>query len=145
MGEKKNHNAPTVVPTILDSTLDDSDQSLLEHCGPRDQAFMNELSDLTPMAELMDRRTPPGSAFQWLVNFDNVDPCEYETIQQRYALATLYFATIGDGWLTNNSTWLSDESECVWSGVSCGKDEEVTSLEICKWSFTFVASFPQLT
>lgn len=87
--------------------------------SPRDEAFLNILVGVTPADELLDPLTPQGAAFQWLVENDpaQVDPCTYN-VDQRYALAAFYYATDGPGW-TDQGSWLSAESECLWSGVSC--------------------------
>jgi Leucine rich repeat len=109
---------PSVSPN--ESTLQPSrDKSGCEDL-PRDTALIEQLSNVTNLDALLDDSTPQGRAKLWLQEDDpaNVDPCTYETLLQRYALATMYFSTDGDGW-TDNKGWLSGENECTWSNVEC--------------------------
>jgi len=90
---------------------------------------VDSLVEVTPVSKLMDHFAPQRAAFDWIVKSDpaKVDPCVFEAVAQRYAMATLYYSTSIYGWMTeDNSTWLSGESECDWVGVSCG--ENTTSI-----------------
>jgi hypothetical protein len=113
-----------------------------ETCGslPRDEALKAILVEVTDGALLDAPATPQGMAFQWLRDDDplQIDPCTYATVEQRYALATLYYSTSGDTWDTNTG-WLSGAAECTWFGVTCG-GTEVTSLILG----TFVGKDPKL-
>jgi hypothetical protein len=75
--------------------------------------------------------SPQGFALNWLYNQDgaDIDPCSYPTVQQRYALATVYAATVGTQW-TANIGWLSQSPECEWFGVLCNEAGLVTRLEL---------------
>ncbi len=58
------------------------------------------------------------------------DPCG-QRVEQRYGLATVYFATSGDSW-TNNERWLGPVDECTWAGVTCNDNLVVTELRLGK-------------
>lgn len=62
---------------------------------PRSEAMLLVLSRITPDTTLSDVSSAQGQAFLWLLDSDplQVDPCVYSTIEQRYALAVLYFTT----------------------------------------------------
>ena len=98
---------------------------------PRKEAMEEQLEVITDVSLLTDPATPQGRAFVWLVDQDpaQVDPCSYPTLAQRYALATLYFATGGDSW-TSSVFWLNSAAECLWSGISCRTS--VTSISLCR-------------
>ena len=68
-------------------------------------------------AALNDIHSPQFRAYAWLVA-DESYAQGYETIRllQRYALATLYFATGGPHWL-NSDKWISLLNECDWHGL----------------------------
>jgi hypothetical protein len=79
------------------------------------------LSTVTPAVKLLAPSTPQGAAFEWIVDSDpaKMDPCgKARDVIQRYALATLYYSTLGGGW-TVSTLWLSESSECSWAGVAC--------------------------
>ena len=65
-------------------------------------------------ASLTDPASPQSKALAWLANNTNVDQYNEIRLTQRYALATLYYATNGDHW-SSNEGWLSDSDECTWS------------------------------
>ncbi|CAB9512669.1 LRR receptor-like serine threonine-protein kinase [Seminavis robusta] len=69
-----------------------------------------------------DKGSPQFEAFQWLLDDANLTVAgdgesvlSYPDwrIQQRFALATFYFATKGDRWMKNDN-WLSPLHECQW-------------------------------
>jgi len=67
--------------------------------------------------------SPQMKALQWILNDDfSINHSEkIEVLIQRYALATIYYSTFGDGWIVNDY-WLSDVSECEWHGITCNDD-----------------------
>ncbi|CAB9526198.1 LRR receptor-like serine threonine-protein kinase [Seminavis robusta] len=72
--------------------------------------------DKTALAIRDDPESPQSRAFQWLL--DDIDGRQAEPsndrLRQRFALATLYFATSGDSW-ANNQHWLNHSiHECDW-------------------------------
>mmetsp|Transcript_15789 Transcript_15789/g.20629 ORF Transcript_15789/g.20629 Transcript_15789/m.20629 type:complete len:350 (-) Transcript_15789:525-1574(-) len=60
------------------------------------------------------------------------------TVRQRYALATLYFATDGQKWRKNNQNtkgssghaFLSNVSECEWYGITCNDQREIRWIDL---------------
>lgn len=95
---------PTVAPTssydahIL-SLLPEETKLAIQH---KDPATSDDLS-------------PQAMAFQWVLRDPSLPIYSDQRIRQRFALATLYFATDGDQWNDNNG-WLSYSSlhECNW-------------------------------
>ena len=87
-------------------------------------AFVNEitLTDQTPIP-YPSTATSEAAALKWLVDDDplqfspDTGPGRYR-LTQRYALATLYYATNGDEW-DFNTDWLSDTRECSWFALDC--------------------------
>jgi len=75
----------------------------------------------TPLLD--DFSSGQSKALNWLTFEDSMqlDPTDVNLLQ-RYALATIYFATQGERWYTKYY-WLTDAHECDWSidndGVSC--------------------------
>jgi len=60
-------------------------------------------------------KSPQGMAYQWLLNDTYLDQRPLWRIKQRFALATLYFATDGKNWLQNQG-WLDYAlDECDWA------------------------------
>jgi len=52
-------------------------------------------------------------AFGWLQSPVNDGIANQSQLIQRYALATFYYSTGGDSWVSNQS-WLSSANECLW-------------------------------
>lgn len=78
--------------------------------------------------------SPQGKAYAWLVQDTKGVYYPPRRILQRYAMATLYYATFGDAWLANDF-WLSSESECNWynevgSRPVCNSNQELLNLEL---------------
>ena len=96
---------------------------------------MDTLSSITDPALLLDPLSPQGKAYDWMKNVDTaLDVCTYPTLNQRYAMATLYFSTNGDGW-TKSADWLTDVSECSWELAICNADGVLTGLFMSKSIF----------
>ena len=61
-----------------------------------------------------DNSTAQSRAFQWLLSDPAVVDYSEHRLIQRFALATFYFSTSGEGWY-NNTHWLShSHHECDW-------------------------------
>jgi hypothetical protein len=81
---------------------------------------------------LMADNTPQSKAFHWLVAESSSRSMSETRMIQRYALATLYFATEGDQWFVKSS-WLSANDECGWFSTDqevCNPDGEVINLSL---------------
>ncbi|EEC45416.1 predicted protein, partial [Phaeodactylum tricornutum CCAP 1055/1] len=106
------------------------DSSCLNGTTP-ESYLISRLSSITDPVLLADVATPQGQAVQFLANEDPLDPdlCTYPTLEQRYGLSTLYFATNGGIW-TNNSGWLGPTPECEWLGVICNDNVVATNVTL---------------
>lgn len=72
---------------------------------------------------LQDPDSPQSQALQWLQSAANDGISTEEGYLQRYALATFYYSTNGDGW-NDKTAWLSNTNECSWISTA-------NSLDIC--------------
>lgn len=98
----------------------------------RDEFLLDQLSLITNPVILLDPNTPQGQAYIFMTT-DPLMPnvCTYPTIDQRYGLATLYFATGGAAWF-EKTNWLGPVVECQWFGVTCnGFYAQNLSLRTC--------------
>jgi hypothetical protein len=104
-----------------------------------------DLATLISGDRLEDEESPQFQALRWLVYEDeaNIDLGTTFAINviERYAVATLFFATNGDTWTSfHNYTFLSEDSVCEWndadadSGVFCNFDGYVNRVNIGKWT-----------
>lgn len=107
----------------------------------RQQQLLNIILNLSDLNFLI-----PGSAqfqaFEWLADIDAAQVCPDNIldVEQRYSMATLYFATNGDNWSdcsrTTNSPCPSDSTRflsavdvCFWFGITCSQ-QEITGISI---------------
>jgi hypothetical protein len=120
--------APTAPPEPL---LPPSSGDCLQG-STREDVLLETLSSITDSDLLEDTLTPQGMAFDWMLTTDtDTDVCTYNTLEQRFAMATFYFSTGGDDW-TSSKDWLSSDSECDWEFAGCNDDSELSELEIRK-------------
>lgn len=136
-------NAPTNRPTPRPTprpTLAPVPPTPRPSTGPTDICF-DDLEEylvglLTPITDediLRDPSTPQGQAFEYLLNDPyTANPCG-KRIEQRYGLATLYFATNGPAW-TTSVNWVGPRNECTWAGVTCESDLLVSEVNLGKAS-----------
>ncbi|CAJ1930819.1 unnamed protein product [Cylindrotheca closterium] len=61
-----------------------------------------------------DSTSPQFKALVWLQDNLNIDSYGSQQKIQRFALATLFYSTNGNGW-TNKGSWLTDADECEWN------------------------------
>jgi hypothetical protein len=101
----------------------------------KEEYIFDLLERITSGNILNDDTTPQGRAFDYMVNEDAFleNPCAASTIEQRYALITLYYATEGANWDTQTG-WLGSQQECSWFGVECPVGELLASrVTLCKY------------
>lgn len=105
--------------------------------------------------EFVDPESYQSKAFDWLDSSFQSNFTDDELVQ-RYALASIYFATngvstsftnssLGNGVIfpwNNNENWLTAASECTWYGVSCQNGTGfVDKLEFVRMAFSFIPQF----
>ena len=116
----------------------------------RSTLIMAVLDTVADPILLRDPTTSQGKAANWLIGEDELLVCPDDdscALIQRFALAVIYFATNGDGWLQCSanplatdfcglenpfigaSRFLSGESECKWAGITCDPQLCVTKVE----------------
>ncbi len=83
---------------------------------------------------LANPSSPQRAAFEWLRSPVNAEISSDERLLQRYALASLFYATGGDQWKTSVS-WLSQEDECFWyttstSGMLCDSNGNMVEIHL---------------
>lgn len=67
-------------------------------------------------------------ALQWLIVNDtlNLSPAiNPRRLRQRYALLTFFLSAF-----TVSNAWLQSEDECGWRGISCDKENSVTTIDL---------------
>lgn len=124
---------PTPNPTDNPTGSPSSSPSDPQRCEdfPRDEYLALRLGEITDLAILLNTSTPQGQAYELMVVDPSIDPCNSPTLEQRYSLTTLYYATQGGRWI-NSTGWLVDFNECEWFQVSCDENNQVVSLELGK-------------
>jgi hypothetical protein len=78
--------------------------------------------------------TPQSKAYGWLTQDLQQTSYPSERILQRYAMATIFYATQGENWLSKD-LWLSPASECLWynkvgNRAPCNDNDELVNLEL---------------
>ena len=137
-GKKGNSSSTGIIlsPTELPSSA----PSQAPSSAPTTQALAATLDYLKAYYEnqtyfmqvFQDTHSPQYQAALWRANEDifPIKGVEDPKALQRFALATFYFATNGDGWGQcyrndggcGQSAWLSSNDECTWYGVQCRGD-----------------------
>jgi hypothetical protein len=83
-----------------------------------------------------DNTSPQANALRWLQN----DPQYHDyrhvyRLNQRYAMAVLYFSTNGDSW-NYTKGWLSNDNECSWYQYDDpGPDDDNSCVEASRLAF----------
>jgi hypothetical protein len=101
--------------------------------APTDDPLYQKLTSVSPDngQALEDTSSPQFAAYSWLSSQTNSEFSSDQRLFQRYALATFYYSTAGDGWITSSS-WLTDTDECGWFTTQ-------TDLPICDDDSNYVA------
>jgi hypothetical protein len=78
-------------------------------------SLLSLFPESTVQSILENANSPQSKAFQWILEDDiNLSFYSYQRIIQKFTLATLYYATSGDGW-TQRGSWLNHSvHECEW-------------------------------
>ena len=117
----------------------------------RKARIVYRLGEISSSSLLEEEGTPQNKALQWLLDEDTRrikqdDP----SLEQRYVLAVLWFATNGDDWKFSAETrWMSGDHECSWVGTTttgnkvgvlqCNTDNQVTHLHLGTYRLVAVA------
>jgi hypothetical protein len=125
-------DAPSSSPAVSTSMVPSVPLNLNCASKSKSDALLDILTPVSSEAALTDPATPQGSAFAWLANSPDFDPCTYPTVEQRFALATFYQSTAGSTW-RKNEDWLTELSECEWFGATCSNDGYIQELSLSKF------------
>ena len=103
------------------------------------------LSELKPMLSnesltaLDDPDSPQSQSLRWLLERSNFQAWPFHQQVQRFAMATIYYATGGPSWSNDagGNTWLTNASECGWfqgyqgdsQGNFCSNNDALVSLD----------------
>ena len=124
--------SPTISPTRSTTTLpplQDSQKELLEYLSQYSPTLQDIIDDSNNnMDESTILELPQYQAFLWLLdgtydtiyNFQSDDVDKYIVLSS-FALATLYYGTLGDRWIPEAQiNWLQyDVPVCDWVGINC--------------------------
>lgn len=143
--------APTSQPLSSATTSPTKNPSISPSLTPEETQRRADIKALfvsiSGVLVLMDSRSPQYKAMQWIFVDDPLELMANNTpaLVQRYALSTLYYATLGDtAWTscgppsgsspcsTQVRRFLSGAPECLWLGVSCDFNQEITGINIRK-------------
>ncbi|CAB9527450.1 LRR receptor-like serine threonine-protein kinase [Seminavis robusta] len=110
-------DSPTYSPLPPENAQNLSDVELL---------VLEALSNHT-LEALEDPNSPQSLAYEWMMeDLDENNYTHTSRIRQRYALATLFYATGGHDWY-NNENWLNQSvHECFWFSQECTRKEDCT-------------------
>lgn len=115
---------PTATPSVSPSGI-----PTLSKAVRLAEILLPEGMDLTEL----DEESAQYSALEWLAYEDPLDlPAEDSAeLQERYALAVFYNSTIGSKW-ADNDRWLSGNSVCNWTRISCDLESRVTDMTLAQ-------------
>jgi Leucine-rich repeat (LRR) protein len=96
---------------------------------PARNTFLVELKRLLSnesLTALVDTASAQSLSLQWLLEKSNFQNWPFHRQVQRYAMATIYYATDGHAWSNGGGNWLTNETECQWfqgsEGDFCGEN-----------------------
>lgn len=93
---------------------------------------MRDISDIEDIILWKSPRTAQNMAMSWYTFEDSSGYGDLETFSfERFALASLYFATNGDQWTSSNN-FISEKVECTWEGIFCDKNEVISEIVLRK-------------
>jgi Leucine-rich repeat (LRR) protein len=99
--------------------------------------FLAELKPLLSnesLTALNNPDSPQSQSIQWLLEKSNFQDWSFQRQVQRFAMATIYYATGGPSWSNGGGNWLTNATECGWfqggsQGNFCNNKEALVSLE----------------
>eukprot|EP00562_Extubocellulus_spinifer_P003752 CAMPEP_0178536250 /NCGR_PEP_ID=MMETSP0696-20121128/35978_1 /TAXON_ID=265572 /ORGANISM="Extubocellulus spinifer, Strain CCMP396" /LENGTH=1142 /DNA_ID=CAMNT_0020168443 /DNA_START=316 /DNA_END=3745 /DNA_ORIENTATION=- len=128
---------PTAEPTYAPSPFTSPPTAM---CGgisksARREAIANTLAGagVSTRGNLLTTGSPQAQALWWILNKDPTQMCPGdERLAQRYLAALFYYSTNGQNWVekgTGNQEFLGSAGECLWMGITCNRDGEITHIE----------------
>jgi hypothetical protein len=102
---------------------------------PSPQEVIQELESLLSSVSfdngtaIQTASSPQNKALIWLSNNTDLNLYSNATKIQRYALATLFFSTNGNSWLSK-AYWRRNRDECEWDAVSCDDNDSIDGLSL---------------
>jgi hypothetical protein len=143
VGTKQNKTSMTVDNTTPNNITPDSNKPEINEIK-RDKAFLDLLLSTSVMegnsSQLLtlltkEKESAEYKAMKWIIDNDplSLDPTNQSTqntnrITQRFALATLFFASLNEQW-SKTTNWLNKD-ECTWYGVTCEENTLVTQINM---------------
>ena len=100
--------------------------------------FLAELKPLLSnesLTALNNPDSPQSQSLQWLLEKSNFQDWSFQRQVQRFAMATIYYATGGPSWSNaGGNNWLTNATECGWfqggsHGDVCNDKDALVSLE----------------
>jgi hypothetical protein len=116
------------------------------------------LKDVTDEEALSTEGTPQNLAQSWLINDDPYYACPQDpTIVNRFVMAVLYYSLNGDDWAKCSAPtdfadpaavaearancpgtpWFMEESECLWTFLTCNSKNETERIDIGEFETPF--------
>ena len=112
--KEKSHMTSSPAETVSQADADSASASVNQYVRIRNIIVAN--SPVSKMA-LSDKNSIQSRAISWLYASDRNDTSDHQLVQ-RWALASFYYATNGNGWLDNEG-WMTTDDECTWFGITC--------------------------
>ena len=112
--KEKSHMTSSPAETVSQADADSASASVNQYVRIRNIIVAN--SPVSKMA-LSDKNSIQSRALSWLYASDRNDTSDHQLVQ-RWALASFYYATNGNGWLDNEG-WMTTDDECTWFGITC--------------------------
>ena len=122
-----------VLLSILLGVLAGSGSNTMNSSSGQVQAGPSNISFLpnhTQEAILTSSFSPQYKAYQWLIQDPEFEQYSNERRLQRFALATLFYATSGPDWMFANRILAYDSDECQWF-YSRGHSRRLNSPPVC--------------
>ena len=98
-------------------------------------ADLKSLLSSQSLSALDNPDSPQSQSLQWLLEKSNFEDWSFQRQVQRFAMATIYYATGGPSWSNDagGNKWLTNATECGWSqgdsqGNFCSKNDALVSL-----------------
>jgi hypothetical protein len=128
--------SPSSIPTEIPSSYPSGPPSGFPSMQPSSSpsrgvtvTFLSSLPGFT-VEEMRNASSPQSKAFEWVTTIDR-PRSDLERIRQRFALATLFYATSGETKWKRSEGWLNSSiHECKWYGCICARNGTISSLQL---------------